>query len=130
MPLGLTAARRIFLGAGVYGVLVLLPQYFMEGAIGRLFPPAITHPEHFYGFVGTALAWQLAFFVIARDVVRFRLFMIPAMIEKGLFPAAVLVLFAQGRVPALTLGFAVLDLVLAALFLWAFVSVPKAGSES
>jgi len=35
-------ARCVFLVAGVYGVLVLLPQYFMEGRIGADNPPAFT----------------------------------------------------------------------------------------
>jgi hypothetical protein len=38
---------RVFLGAGVYGIIVLLPQYFLEAKLGRDFPPPLTHPEHF-----------------------------------------------------------------------------------
>ena len=45
-------AKIIFLVAGIYGVLVLAPIYFMESTIGRQTPPAITHPEYFYGFLG------------------------------------------------------------------------------
>lgn len=52
-------ARRVFTGAAVYGLAVLLPQYFMEGRVGRDFPPPITHPEHFCGFIGVAFAWQV-----------------------------------------------------------------------
>ena len=50
-------ARRVFLIAGIYGVVVLLPQYFLEQrhAVDR--PPAITHAEYYYGFVGVALAF-------------------------------------------------------------------------
>lgn len=47
----MTFARRVFFIAAVYGVIVLVPQYFMEARSGRDFPPPITHPEHFYGFV-------------------------------------------------------------------------------
>ena len=65
-------ARRVFLIAGIYGLLVLLPLYFMEARIGRDQPPAITHPEYFYGFLGVAVSWQVAFLVISRDPVRFR----------------------------------------------------------
>lgn len=126
----LTFARRTFFWAGIYGVLVLLPQYFLEERIGQDFPPAITHPEHFYGFVGTALAWQFAFFVIATDVVRYRLFMVPAALEKVLFAIAVFTLYFQGRVAAITVGFAALDLGLASLFLWAFFAVAKGGQSS
>ena len=52
-------AKRVFFIAAVLGVIVLAPQYFMEAKVGRDFPPPITHPEHFYGFIGVALAWQM-----------------------------------------------------------------------
>jgi hypothetical protein len=109
-------ARTVFNAAGIYGVLVLLPQYFMEERIGRDFPPPINHPEHFYGFVGVALAWQVLFFVIARDPVRLRPAMGPAIMEKLSFGIAAIVLFAQGRLAPLLLGAGLLDLILAALF--------------
>lgn len=51
-------ARYLFCFAAIYGFLVLVPQYFLEEHIGRDYPPPITHPEHFYGFLGVALAWQ------------------------------------------------------------------------
>ena len=111
-----TFARRVFLIAGIYGLIVLPPQYFLEQQIGRDYPPAITHPEHFYGFIGVALAWQLAFLVIARDVVRFRPLMIPAIVEKLSFGIAALVLFALGRIPGVLLGFGLIDLLLAVMF--------------
>lgn len=113
-------ARWVFLTAGVYGLVVLLPQYFLEGRIGRDYPPPITHPEHFYGFLGVAIAWQVAFLLIARDTVRYRIFMIPSALEKLSFGVAVLVLHAQGRVPTALLGFGLIDLVFCVLFLVAF----------
>ena len=63
----MTGARRLFLIAGIYGLAVILPQYFLEARVGRDYPPAITHPEYFYGFLGVAAAWQVAFLVIATD---------------------------------------------------------------
>jgi hypothetical protein len=114
-------ARRVFLVAGVYGLIAITPQLFLEGKTSRDFPPAITHPEFYYGFVGTALAWQVAFLMIGRDPVRFRPLMLPAaLIEKGVFGAAVPVLYHQGRVPGLVLVFAGIDLVLGTLFLIAW----------
>jgi len=113
-------ARRVFLVAGVYGLMVITPQLFLEGKTSRDFPPSITHPEFYYGFVGTALAWQVAFLVIAQDPVRFRPLMPAALIEKGVFGAAVPVLHLQGRVPGLMLVFAGIDLVLGMLFLVAW----------
>lgn len=94
----MTFARRVFFLAGIYGLLALSPMYFLEERLGRDFPPPVTHPEHFYGFVGVALAWQLAFLVIARDPRRYRLMMLPSILEKLSFGGAVWVLFLQERV--------------------------------
>jgi hypothetical protein len=112
----MTFAKRVFFIAAIYGVVVLVPQYFMEARIGRDFPPPITHPEHFYGFIGVALAWQVLFFMIARDPARYRGAMIPGILEKVAFGVAALALYAQGRlnVPVLVAG--VIDLIFAALF--------------
>jgi len=99
---------------------VLLPQYFMENSLSRNFPPPLTHPENFYGFIGVALAWQCAFLLIARDVQRFRLFMLPATLEKVSFGVATLVLYEQGRAAPLVACAGTIDLVLAAGFIVAF----------
>lgn len=117
---GVTLARRIFLVAGSYGLLALVPQYFLEGRTGRDFPPPITHPEYYYGFVGVALAWQVVFLIVARDPVRFRLIMLPAVIEKLGFGVPAVVLYLQGRLSNVFLGFGIIDLILATLFLVAF----------
>jgi hypothetical protein len=118
-------ARIVFRFAAVYGVFVLLPQYFLEGRIGRDYPPPITHPEHFYGFVGVALAWQAAFWVISGDPLRFRPLMIPAVLEKAAFGVAVPVLYLQNRVSPALLPFGVMDLLLGTLF---FVAWRKLAS--
>ena len=120
-------ARRVFTGAAVYGLLALVPQYFLEHRLNRDFPPAITHPEHFYGFVGIALAWQLAFLVIAHDPVRYRALMPIAALEKLAFGGAAVVLFALGRIAWPVLAVGAVDLVLATLFLAAFRVTPRAG---
>lgn len=117
-------ARTVFNVAGVYGVLVLVPQYFMEDKVGRDFPPPVTHPEHFYGFIGVALAWQILFFIIARDPARLRPAMLPAILEKLAFGIAAVVLFVQGRLAAPILGAGVIDLIFAALFFVAMKKVP------
>jgi hypothetical protein len=121
-------AKRVFTVAAIYGLLILTPQYFFEERIGRDFPPAITHPEHFYGFVGVALAWQVMFLVIARDPVRFRLAMLPAILEKATFGVAAVVLYVQGRIPLPTLGAGLIDLVLGTLFVLAYRWTPDRSS--
>src|SRR3954469_10973304 len=105
----MTFARRVFLIAGVYGLLVLLPMYFLEARIGRDQPPAITHPEYFYGFLGVALAWQVAFLVIATDPARFRPLMVPSVLEKASFGLASVALASAGRIPAVVLVGGLID---------------------
>ena len=65
-------ARRVFTVAGIYGLIVMVPQYFLAAQISRDTPPAITHLEYFYGFIGLAVAWQLVFLLIGRDPERYR----------------------------------------------------------
>ena len=113
-------ARWVFRIAGIYGLFVLVPQYFLEERIGRDDPPPITHPEHFYAFLGVAVAWQVAFLVIAQDPVRYRPMMIPAILEKAGFAIAAPVLFAQQRISGVVLGFGILDLMWGILFVVAF----------
>jgi hypothetical protein len=113
-------ARRVFFWAGIYGLLALFPQYFLEGKLARDYPPALTHPEYFYGFIGVGVAWQLAFLVISRDPVRLRPVMIPAVVEKFSFAISTFVLFAVSRVPFSIAAFALIDTVLGILFLISF----------
>lgn len=120
-------ARRVFRLAAIYGVLVLVPQYFLEERIGRDAPPAITHPEYFYGFIGIALAWQLVFFIIARDPVRYRPLMLAALVEKGSFGFAAIALYLSDRLSAQMLGAGLIDLMLGALFVIAYVRTAGAS---
>src|SRR6476659_5281138 len=103
MDSGVTFAKRVFLFAGVIGLLTLLPQYFMEGRIGRDYPPPITHPEIFYGFVGVGTVCQILFLIIARDPVRLRPAMLVGVLEKLSFGVPVIILYLQGRLPAMIL---------------------------
>jgi hypothetical protein len=110
-------AKRVFFWAGVYGLIVLLPQYFMEQRIGLDYPPAITHPEHFYGFIGLAVAWQLAFLAISRDPLRLRPVMLAAVVEKYSFAIPTAVLLYTGRAPWALAPLAGIDATLGVLFL-------------
>lgn len=109
-------ASRVFRFAGIYGLVVLAPQYFMEVKLGTDYPPAITHPEFYYGFLGVAISWQIAFLLIAKDPIRYRAMMIPSILEKATFGLAVLVLFFSNRTSSMTLVFALIDLSLGAAF--------------
>jgi hypothetical protein len=112
--------KRLYLIAGIYGLIALLPLYFMEGKTGRDYPPAITHPEFYYGFIGVALAWQLGFLTISRDPRRYRPIMPAAIIEKVSYGVATVVLYLQGRTGAIILGSGIIDLLFGILFLIAY----------
>jgi hypothetical protein len=117
-------AEIVFRVAAIWGVLVITPLYFMFNLIGRQDPPPITHPGFFYGFVGLALAWQIAFFLIASDPVRYRPLMIPSMFEKFSYAAAITILVLQGRTRRSDLLFAGTDLLLGVLFVIAYFKTP------
>jgi hypothetical protein len=121
-------AKVVFLVAGIWGVLVLTPLYFMFDLISRKDPPAITHPGFFYGFVGVGLAWQIAFLIISRNPVRLRPMMIPSIFEKFSYGIAMLVLYSQARLPASDLVWAGTDLLLGVLFVVAFLKTRDQSS--
>ena len=118
---GMKFAKVVFWIAGIWGLLVITPLYFMFDLIGTKDPPAITHPGFYYGFAGCALAWQIAFLFIAREPMRLRPMMIPSVVEKFTFGVAVVALVMQGRMHAGDLVFAATDLTLGVLFVAAFV---------
>ena len=113
-------SRWVFRIAGVYGLAVLVPHYFLENQIAAEAQQALTHPEFFYGFVGIGIAWQIAFLIIAHDPVRFRAMMIPSVLEKFSFAGAVTVLFIQQRVAGMMFAAGMVDLAFGVLFLVAW----------
>ncbi len=117
-------AKIVFRVAAIWGLLIITPLYFMFNLIGRQDPPPITHPAFFYGFVGMALAWQIAFFFIGSDPVRYRPLMIPSIFEKFSYGAAVVILVLQARTSRSDLVFAGTDLLLGVLFVIAYFKMP------
>ena len=122
-------AKIVFRIAGIYGFIVLLPQYFTEDKTGRDFPPPITHPEFYYGFVGLALTWQLLFLLLSTDPVRYRLMMIPSMFEKIVFVIPVAILYYQQRVSPVIFGVSLVDLVLGVFFLISYIKTGTANNS-
>ena len=118
---GVRFARIAYLAAGIVGLAEIVPLYFYEATLNRNQPPAITHPEFYYGFLGVTLAWQVAVLVIARDPLRFRPLMPVSWIEKLLYPAAVGWLYSAGRIRVEMVPAAMLDLVWLALFVIAWL---------
>lgn len=116
-------ARWVYLLAGIYGLLVLAPQYFLESRNGISYPPVINHPEYYYGFVGVAIAWQVAFLIVSKDPKKYRLMMIAAVLEKYSYGIAVLILFWQGRIANFVLITGVIDIALGTLFAMCYMKV-------
>jgi hypothetical protein len=110
----------VFLIAGIYGLLVVTPQYFMESWVGSKFPPPVTHPEYYYGFVGAVVVWHILFLVISRDPARYRPMMPVAALEKLAFGLPILVLYALHRSALALVGAAIIDLIFGALFVLSY----------
>ncbi len=123
-------AKYVFAIAAICGVLVITPLYVIFNSIGVKDPPPINHPAFYYGFAGVALVWQIAFLIIARDPVRFRPLMIPAILEKLVYSVPVIILVTQKRTNPNDLLFAAIDLTLGVLFLVAYVRTPKLFPDS
>jgi hypothetical protein len=101
-------AKTVFIVAGILGILELLP-------------PAINHPEFYFGFAGVALVWQVVFLLISTDPYRYRVFMLPSILEKASYVLALLLLSAGHCIAFSTALPAIPDLVLGFLFLAAYV---------
>ena len=114
-------AKIVFIGAGVWGIAVLTPLYWLLDLTGRRYPPPTDYPQFFYGFLSVAMAWQIAFLVIGSSPARFRPLMIPSVIEKLGHVATVAVLHGHARVSASDAQAAVPDLLLGILFIVALV---------
>ncbi len=113
-------AKTVYFIAGIYGLIVLVPQFFTEEKTGRDFPPAITHPEYYYGFIGVGVAWQVLFLILSKDPVRYRAMMIPSILEKVSFATAVMILFFQHRISPLILAAGIIDLIFGVSFILAY----------
>jgi hypothetical protein len=118
-------AKWVFLLAGISGVLMVVPPYFLEQQFGQDNPPPVNHPEFYYGFVGVTLAWQLMFLVIGSDPIRFRRAMLPALVEKASFSIAIPILYALKRVAVTWVGFAAMDATWLVLFIFAYLRTPQ-----
>jgi len=120
-------AKYLFCFAGVWGILVLTPLFFIFDKIGQQDPPPVTHPLFYYGFAGVALAWQFLFLVIGSNPVRFRPLMLVSILEKlGYFVPAV-ILYLQHRVHPADLFISFGDAVLAVLFFVAYLKTPSSN---
>jgi len=122
-------AKWTFRIAGIYGVLLIAPMYFLEPVFNAQGQP-LTHPEHFYGFVGITLAFQVLFLAMSRDVARYRPLIPVCLFEKLVFQAAIWPLYLMGRTPGVVAAFATVDLFWAVMFAISFFRSRAAGEEA
>jgi len=114
-------ARLVYAIAGIYGILVLLPGFFLLERVGRDMPPAVTHPEYYYGFYGVTLVWQFAFLLISRDPARYRPLMPITVLEKAAWVVTVGWLASAGLAAAPVVLLAAIDALLGVLFAIAYL---------
>jgi hypothetical protein len=105
-------------------VLIVAPLFFSEHRMGQDYPPAITHPEFYYGFAGSVLGFQIMYLLIGFDPVRFRPLMLLGAACKLCFAVAVWILYSQGRAPGLMTALASVDAVMALAYVWAWTQTP------
>ena len=82
-----------------------------------------SHPDHLYGFLARALAFQFVFLAIATNPPRYRALIPACIIEKWLYAALITWLYATHRAPAVVFGFAIVDAVLGVTFVAAFLGI-------
>ena len=123
-------ATFTFIGAGIWGIVVLTPLYWLVDLTGRPYSPPTDYPHFFYGFLSVAMAWQIAFLVIGSNPARFRPLMIPGILEKIGHVAGVAVLYSNARVSAIDAQGAIPDLLLAVLFIVAYARTRASGREA
>ncbi len=66
-------SKIVFTAAGVWGIVVLTPLYFLLDVTGRHYARPTAYPQFFYGFLSVTMAWQIAFLAIGSNPARFRL---------------------------------------------------------
>ena len=123
----MTFARWVFLIAGIWGIVVLTPLYWLQDVTGRVYAVPTESPQFFYGFFAVALTWQLAFLAIAWNPVRLRPFMILGVVEKISYVITLAVLHRQARISTDDAMAGIPDLLLGVLFIVAFVKTSHAG---
>ena len=112
--------KWIFRTAGVFGLLTMIPIIFAEKLIEQIMPPAVNHPEFFYGFVLLNICWQMLYLILSKDPLRYRMMILPAFLAKASAPLAIVWLVLQDRIPSQWMQTAIMDGAFALLFLVAF----------
>jgi hypothetical protein len=122
-------AKWIFLIAGIFGVLVTIPMALAEKAVEQIMPPAVHHPEFFYGFVLLNACWQVLYLFLSTDPIRYRPMMIPSFAAKASGVVALSWLLLQGRISDQWTVTIFIDGIWALLFVLAFWTAGRAARK-
>ena len=123
-------AKMVFSTAGIWGLLVVTPLYFLYDTVGQQYPPPVTHPDFYYGFASVTLAWQVAFLLIATDPIRFRPLMAVAILEKFGYLVTLSTLYIQGRVQFGQFAVVSPDAILGLLFVAALIKTSNGADAA
>ncbi len=119
-------AKIVFAIAGVWGILVLTPLFFLVDLTGRKYAPPSSYPHFFYGFFALAMVFQFVFFIIASDPARYRPMIIAAILEKAVYVTVCAVLYSRGQITLADASTCFADCILGILFTCAyFTTRPK-----
>ena len=117
LPPEVRFARRLYRTAAIYGVIVLLPMYFV----------VIPHPYRLslIGFAGVTLVFQGLFWIISRDPLGFLPLIGLSVFEKIAFGVPALAFWARGHADGVTAIFGAIDLALGTLFLLSWLQLRR-----
>lgn len=116
----------VFRLAGLWGIAVIAPLFFMEAQMSASPEGPIARPEFFYGFAGVTLMFQFVFLTVSTDPVRFRPLMPVCVAEKLVGPMLIgLYLVGRGNLD-FAMGGAI-DILLGVLFAAAWLRTPRLG---
>jgi len=85
----------------------------------------IVQPGFYYGFLGVAVAFQFVFLIIASDPLRYRLMILPSILEKASFAIATALLFSAGRIPSSLFLGGMIDGLLGVLFVISYLRLRR-----
>lgn len=114
-------AKYVFLVAGIYGLFVTFPLFFLEAKLSVDYPPALNHPEYYYSFASVTLVWQILFLFISREPVKFRPVMLFCCLEKLSLLPALVALLPRSLVPQNWFPLMMIDLILGVLFVVSYI---------
>jgi hypothetical protein len=117
LPREVRFGRDVYRGAAIYGVVVLLPAYFVP----QPDPYKLTQ----IGFVGLALVFQGLFWVIGGDLLRYRALVLLTVFEKLCFGIPAVAYCLRAKTDLLTGAFGAIDLLLAALFVMVWIKLRR-----